>query len=209
MIPDTGDLISGQGACYGQRYTYRWKGQRLRCRFLAPERRRRLSAGSFAFRTPLWRWGGRVFEFVSVPSRYWTFFGLNFRDSCCPTDPDENEKNMISSGGLGFCCVFEEFRCDLGDIYYLKMLDYRPTVFLGCHHDTYVLCIYIYIVHCNIQSCFCFERHLISESSRFSSTMCTETYDGDMALETTSNSSLNVSKCHLYPTFPQVFFCDL
>ena len=69
--------------------------------------------------------------------------------------------------------------------------------------------IYIYIVHCNIQSCFCFERHLISESSRFSSTMCTETYDGDMALETTSNSSLNVSKCHLYPTFPQVFFCDL
>lgn len=76
-------------------------------------------------------------------------------------------------------------------------------------HDTYVLCIYIYIVHCNIQSCFCFERHLISESSRFSSTMCTEAYDGDMALETTSNSSLNVSKCHLYPTFPQVFFCDL
>ena len=137
------------------------------------------------------------------------FLRAQFSRLVLPNRPGWEWKNMISSGGLGFCCVFEEFRCDLGDIYYLKMLDYRPTVFLGCHHDTYVLCIYIYIVHCNIQSCFCFERHLISESSRFSSTMCTETYDGDMALETTSNSSLNVSKCHLYPTFPQVFFCDL
>lgn len=54
------------------------------------------------------------------------------------------KKNMISSGGLGFCCVFEEFRCDLGDIYYLKMLDYRPTVFLDAIM-IHMYCVYIYI----------------------------------------------------------------